>query len=168
MQPPRDLLRTEFRTWQLDENHLCSTAFMQLGPTYDQTRLEFKIEDKPIEFIAVCPLSSDPEHNRAYVVDDATTSSWNAISGQGIINTFIPYGYNIVGQLVEVNFISSSYDPDLSDDISSYSGTYGLIINDWFTNGDPDELSTMMSELSTVINEQVSSLTATYGEIDDI
>lgn len=141
---------------------------MQLGPSYDRTRLEFKIEDKPIEFIVVCPLSSDPDHSRAYVVDDATTSCWNAVSGQGIINTFIPYGYNIVGQLVEANFVSSSYDPDLSGDISSYSGTYGLVINDMFTNGDPDELSTLMSELSTVINEQVSSLTATYGELEGL
>lgn len=169
MQPPRDLLRTEFRTWQLDENHLCSTAFIQLGPSYDQTRLEFKIEDKPIEFIAVCPLSSDPTptHQRAYIVDDATTSSWNAISGQGIINTFIPYGYNVVGQLVEVNLISSYFDPLSGDVFSPLSGVYGLVVNDWYVGGDPARLSTMMSVLSDLLNNLVAD-TGTYDGISSL
>lgn len=160
----RDLLRAQFQTWSLSDQ-LCSTIFLQLGPSYGKTLQEFKIAGQAIDFIAVCPLCSNID--KSYIVDDVTTSCWNAISGQGVINTFIPYEYSVVGQIVNVDMLST-YSPEpgseQSADISSHNGRYGLIINDWYTNNDPEILSTMLSSLSSSIQTQLSD----YGSVANI
>lgn len=155
-QPPKDLLRAQYRVWEAENHQLSNTAFLQLGPDHTKTLNEFTVDGVPVRFMARI-LSSAPEYNS--LIDDEHLSAWST-AAMGCINTYVAPGYSVCGKIVDVAAnTSSDVGPAPEGETSANVDTghvYALIIGDshWELSGDEQLLVDALNNLSGI--EQLS------------
>lgn len=174
-QPPKDLLRAQYRVWEAENHQLSNTAFLQLGPDHTKTLNEFTVDGTPITFMARI-LSCAPEYNS--LIDDEHLSAWST-AAMGCINTYVAPGYSVCGKIVDVAAnTSSDVGPAPGGETSANVDTghvYALIIGDshWELSGDEQLLVDALNNLSGIdqlsIGQEIVSAENVYDfDIYDI